>query len=142
MTASGTTMRPRPQPDSLAQLGLGNVDVDVDVDVRQQIVREQQCRVVRSAQEQKADDADAGDQQLQQPPLDERGADHREQVARDEHRREVQRRAAVPQDDNRVENLELWTRPQPSGIRARDAVAWAKEILARYDGADTTTLTD
>lgn len=136
MTASGTTMRPRPQPDSLAQLGLGSVGV------RQQIVRQQQCRVVRSAQEQKADDADAGDQQLQQPPLDERGADHREQVARDEHRREVQRRAAVPQDDNRVENLELWTRPQPSGIRARDAVAWAKEILARYDGADTTTLTD
>lgn len=45
-------------------------------------------------------------------------------------------------DDNRVENLELWTRPQPSGIRARDAVAWAREILARYDDLDTTTLTD
>ncbi len=26
-------------------------------------------------------------------------------------------------DDNRCENLELWTRPQPSGIRAEDAVA-------------------
>lgn len=26
-------------------------------------------------------------------------------------------------DDNRPENLELWTRPQPSGIRACDAVA-------------------
>jgi hypothetical protein len=36
-------------------------------------------------------------------------------------------------DDNRVENLELWVRPQPSGIRASDAVAWAREILARYD---------
>jgi hypothetical protein len=35
-------------------------------------------------------------------------------------------------DDNRLENLELWTRPQPAGIRARDAVAWALEILARY----------
>ena len=37
-------------------------------------------------------------------------------------------------DDNRLENLELWTRPQPSGIRARDAVSWAREILERYDG--------
>jgi hypothetical protein len=35
-------------------------------------------------------------------------------------------------DDNRSENLELWVRPQPSGIRASDAVAWAREILARY----------
>lgn len=35
-------------------------------------------------------------------------------------------------DDNRIENLELWVRPQPSGIRAKDAVAWAKEILLRY----------
>ena len=37
-------------------------------------------------------------------------------------------------DDNRPENLELWTQPQPSGIRAADAVAWAREILARYEG--------
>lgn len=35
-------------------------------------------------------------------------------------------------DDNRPENLELWVRPQPSGIRARDAVDWAREILDRY----------
>ena len=35
-------------------------------------------------------------------------------------------------DDNRLENLELWTRPQPSGIRASDAVAWAEEILRLY----------
>lgn len=35
-------------------------------------------------------------------------------------------------DDNRPENLELWTRPQPKGIRARDAVAWARHILERY----------
>ena len=34
--------------------------------------------------------------------------------------------------DNRPENLELWTRPQPSGIRVSDAVAWANEILRRY----------
>jgi len=35
-------------------------------------------------------------------------------------------------DDDRIENLELWVRPQPGGIRASDAVAWAKEILSRY----------
>ena len=35
-------------------------------------------------------------------------------------------------DDNRVENLELWVRAQPSGIRMEDAVAWAREILSRY----------
>ena len=42
-------------------------------------------------------------------------------------------------DDNRPENLELWTRPQPAGIRASDAVAWAHEILARYAGYRDTS---
>jgi hypothetical protein len=37
-------------------------------------------------------------------------------------------------DDNRPENLELWTRSQPTGIRVSDAVEWAREILARYEG--------
>ena len=38
-------------------------------------------------------------------------------------------------DDNRPENLELWVRPQPSGIRASDALAWAHEIIEpRYEG--------
>jgi hypothetical protein len=36
-------------------------------------------------------------------------------------------------DDNRPENLELWVRPQPVGIRGTDAVAWAREILAQYE---------
>jgi hypothetical protein len=40
-------------------------------------------------------------------------------------------------DDNRPENLELWVRPQPTGIRAADAVAWAREILARYGGGES-----
>ena len=35
-------------------------------------------------------------------------------------------------DDNRPENLELWVRPQPSGIRAADALTWAREIMERY----------
>ncbi|OGH05145.1 MAG: hypothetical protein A2W22_05745 [Candidatus Levybacteria bacterium RBG_16_35_11] len=37
-------------------------------------------------------------------------------------------------DDNRIENLELWIRPQPSGIRVKDAMVWAKEILRLYGG--------
>lgn len=36
-------------------------------------------------------------------------------------------------DDNRPENLELWITSQPSGQRPEDLVAWAKEILSRYD---------
>ena len=38
-------------------------------------------------------------------------------------------------DDNRPENLELWTRPQPSGIRVSDAIEWARQIYDRYVGA-------
>lgn len=34
--------------------------------------------------------------------------------------------------DNRIENLELWSRYQPSGQRTEDKVIWATEILARY----------
>ena len=33
-------------------------------------------------------------------------------------------------DDNRPENLELWTSRQPKGQRVADLVAWAEEILA------------
>lgn len=35
-------------------------------------------------------------------------------------------------DDNRPENLELWTCSQPPGGRVADKVAWAREILALY----------
>jgi hypothetical protein len=42
-------------------------------------------------------------------------------------------------DDNRPENLELWTRPHPPGIRAEDAVTWALAILARYRGASDSS---
>jgi hypothetical protein len=40
---------------------------------------------------------------------------------------------------HRPENLELWTRPQPKGIRHSDAVAWAREIIARYGDASSAT---
>jgi hypothetical protein len=42
-------------------------------------------------------------------------------------------------DDNRPENLELWTKPQPTGIRVSEAIARAQEILARYTGASDTS---
>jgi len=35
-------------------------------------------------------------------------------------------------DDNRRENLELWTKSQPSGQRVSDKVAWAVELLQLY----------
>jgi HNH endonuclease len=35
--------------------------------------------------------------------------------------------------DNRVENLELWSRAQPTGQRVVDKVAYAKEILKLYE---------
>lgn len=36
-------------------------------------------------------------------------------------------------DDNRSENLELWTRPQPSGVRAKDALEWARRVIRDYE---------
>lgn len=36
-------------------------------------------------------------------------------------------------DDNRPENLELWSTAQPAGQRVEDKVAWAKEMLALYE---------
>lgn len=35
--------------------------------------------------------------------------------------------------DNRPENLELWSKSQPSGQRVLDKLKWAREILARYE---------
>ncbi len=34
--------------------------------------------------------------------------------------------------DNRIENLELWSRAQPSGQRVADKVNWAIELLTLY----------
>jgi hypothetical protein len=41
-------------------------------------------------------------------------------------------------EDNRPENLELWTRPQLAGIPVSDAVAWARQILDGH-GENTGT---
>jgi hypothetical protein len=35
-------------------------------------------------------------------------------------------------DDNRPENLELWTTHQPRGQRVADKLAWAIEFLNQY----------
>lgn len=40
--------------------------------------------------------------------------------------------------DNRPENLELWNRSQPAGARVSDQVAWALEILQRYQPESLT----
>lgn len=35
-------------------------------------------------------------------------------------------------NDNRIENLELWTTNQPSGQRASDLLQWAYDIVDIY----------
>jgi len=35
-------------------------------------------------------------------------------------------------DDNSIHNLELWIKPQPTGIRASDALVWAGKITKLY----------
>jgi hypothetical protein len=42
-------------------------------------------------------------------------------------------------DDNRIENLELWTKAQPAGQRAEDVLAWCKAYITQYE-ADVAKL--
>lgn len=35
--------------------------------------------------------------------------------------------------DNRIENLELWSKSQPAGQRVSDKIAWAKCFIAQYE---------
>lgn len=44
--------------------------------------------------------------------------------------------------DNRPENLELWVTNQPSGQRPQDLVAWAHEILNRYEDECASLVAD
>ena len=43
-------------------------------------------------------------------------------------------------DDNRIENLELWSSSQPTGQRVADKLKWAREIVAEYGGLDNRGL--
>ncbi len=36
-------------------------------------------------------------------------------------------------DDNRIENLELWTTSQPVGARVEDMIEWCKWFLEQYN---------
>lgn len=36
--------------------------------------------------------------------------------------------------DNSIENLELWVKSQPTGVRVQDLVKWARYILKLYGG--------
>ena len=42
--------------------------------------------------------------------------------------------------DNRPANLELWTTAQPKGQRVADKLAWAYDLLARYDAEASGSL--
>jgi hypothetical protein len=42
--------------------------------------------------------------------------------------------------DNRLENLELWSRFQPTGARVSEKLDWAYEILRRYDAEAVSAL--
>jgi hypothetical protein len=41
--------------------------------------------------------------------------------------------------DNRIENLELWSRYQPSGQRVQDKIEYANELIARYGALYSAT---
>lgn len=36
-------------------------------------------------------------------------------------------------DENRIENVELWSTSQPPGQRVEDKLAWVKEFIALYE---------
>lgn len=41
-------------------------------------------------------------------------------------------------NDNRIENLELWVKVQPTGARVEDVVKWAKKVLKIYGDVSST----
>jgi hypothetical protein len=40
--------------------------------------------------------------------------------------------------DNRIENLELWTKSHPTGQRVSDKLEWARHIINQYEGVELT----
>lgn len=43
-------------------------------------------------------------------------------------------------EDNRLENLELWTSSQPTGQRVSDKLTWARDFIAQYEGTQLSLL--
>lgn len=41
-------------------------------------------------------------------------------------------------DDNRIENLELWSTSQPSGQRVEDKLEWCRWFIKQYEESQTT----
>lgn len=39
-------------------------------------------------------------------------------------------------DDNRPENLELWVVSQPTGVRAKDLLEYARDIIKKYESVE------
>jgi hypothetical protein len=39
-------------------------------------------------------------------------------------------------DDNRIDNLELWSTSQPAGQRVKDKIIFAREILSQYENEE------
>lgn len=44
-------------------------------------------------------------------------------------------------DDNRIENLDLWSTSQPAGQRVADKLEWAKALIAMYEGTPLVSVT-
>jgi HNH endonuclease len=44
--------------------------------------------------------------------------------------------------NNKIENLELWSKGQPPGQRVEDKLAWAREIIALYENYTPPTKKD
>lgn len=57
-----------------------------------------------------------------------------EQIGRSLLRDETVHHINGVRDDNRIENLELWSSSHPAGQRVEDKLAWAYQMIERYAG--------